>query len=165
MEARVITAEIALGIISSYKQITEAGVPVKGVEITNISFSNPTTGMAWEYEDGTPYAIVNFNAITPWRLVRAVEQYQDEEFQDAVNNNLSLQMSAEQAKTFSKGSFGELTCREIELKDKETGEPTGEKSLVAHRFTKAVAVDAKAFDFKAMLAKKAEAKEGVANNA
>lgn len=155
------TAEIALRIISANVLVTEAGVPYKGIEISNVSY-NDADGKPFEWEDGSPYAIVNFKATNQHMLDRAVEQYQDEEFEDAVNNNLSMRMSVEDAQKLGKGITGQLICHNVTL-NADTEEET--TALLPRKFVPAVAIEAGKIDFAKLLAKKAEGKEAVANNA
>lgn len=155
------TAEIALRIISANVLVTEAGVPYKGIEISNVSY-NDAEGNPFTWEDDSPYAIVNFKATNQHMLNRAVEQYTEEEYDDAVNNNLSMRMSIEDAQKLGKGITGQLICHNVTL-----NEGTDEESvaLLPRKFVPAVAVEASKINFAQLLAKKAEAKAEVANQA
>jgi hypothetical protein len=130
------TKETAINILESYHICDEAGVPFKGIEITNIS-THDSDGLPFEWEEtGEPYAIVNLNAMNEYGANRASQQLEDEEYQDACNNNLSLRVTLEEAENLSKGMLGTLVLREAEVSN-EDGDT--EIALLPKKFTPAVA--------------------------
>lgn len=112
-----ITKAIAQRIIESRPVIDEMLTPFKGVEVSNVGFKD-ADGDAFEWEDGTEYAIVSFKAMSEYHFDRASEDFDNEDYTDACNHNLSLSVEATKARELI-GSTGVLVCHKIENKDGE----------------------------------------------
>jgi hypothetical protein len=148
-----ITQEIAERIINSKAIIEESNVPYKGVEVSYVGYTD-AEGEPFLWEDTEePYAIVSFKAMNEHQLKTAVQEYLDEEYDDAVNHNLSMRMSIEKANEIHAGvTIGVLICHEVEVDN--DGEP--EMALLPKAFSPAKAKDAK----KVSLADLLKAKKG-----
>ena len=143
-----ITREIAEKMINSRSLVDQAGVPFKKVDVSYVGYVD-ANGDALVDDDGNEYAIVSFNAITPYKLEQAVADFIAEDYESAVNHNLSMRMSVSQAKLIAKGCPGTLVLREAEV----DVDGTMVTALFAKSFTPAVAVDSKKVSLADMLAK------------
>lgn len=112
-----ITKKIAQKIIESRPVIDEMLVPFKGVEVSNVGFKD-ADGDPFEWEDGTEYAIVSFKAMSEYQFDRACEDFENEDYTDACNHNLSLSVEATKARDLI-GATGVLVCHKVENKDGE----------------------------------------------
>jgi len=110
-----ITKKIAQAIIESRPVIDEMLVPFKGVEVSNVGFKD-ADGDPFEWEDGTEYAIVSFKAMSEYHFDRASEDFENEDYADACNHNLTLSVEATKARELI-SSTGVLVCHKIENKD------------------------------------------------
>jgi hypothetical protein len=104
-----ITREKALAMIESKPVIDQVMVPYKGIEVTHVGYTD-SEGDAWTWEDGTEYAIVSLKAVNEYGFEQSVEDFKNEDYESAVNRNLSLRMNVEQARNVSKGITGTLIC-------------------------------------------------------
>lgn len=117
-----ITQEIAERIINSKVIIDESLVPFKGVEISHIGYLDANgEPFMWE-ETEEEFALVSFKAMNPYQLNLAVEEFQNEEFEECVNHNLVMRMNVEKARKLSAGTTGTLICHEIEVEDEDGNE-------------------------------------------
>ncbi len=107
-----ITQEIALRIIESKPVIEQAMVPYKGIEVSYVGFTD-ADGDAFVWEDGSEYAIVSFKAVNEYGFEQSVEDFKNEDFDSAVNHNLSMRMNVDKAREISKGVPGTLICHTI----------------------------------------------------
>ena len=148
-----ITREIAEKIINSRSVVDQAGVPYKGIEVTNVGF-NDSDGepFVWEESD-EEYAIVSLNACTPYQLEQAVEEFVAEDYDNACNHNVSLRMNVDKARELVKGVPYTLVMveRQTEIDGVDT------TILVAKSITPVAAVVAKKATLADLLAKKADA--------
>lgn len=129
-----ITKEIAQRIIESSPVITEANVPYKGIEITNIGYVD-ADGEPFAWESGDEYAIVSFKALTEYQFDNAVQSFIEEDYETAVRNNLTLSVPVEKARLWTVKTPGTLVCRKILNND-------GIEIMVANSYQPAVAIDA-----------------------
>jgi hypothetical protein len=107
-----ITQEIALRIIESKPVIEQAMVPYKGIEVSHVGYTD-ADGEPFMWEDGTEYAIVNFKAVNEYGFEQSVADFQNEDYESAVNYNLSMRMSVDKAQDLAKGVPGTLVCQMI----------------------------------------------------
>lgn len=112
-----ITKSIAQKIIESRPIIENDDMltPFKGVEVSNVGFKDKD-GDAFEWEDGTEYAIVSFKAMSEYHFEKASEDFDNEDYADACNHTLSLSVEATKARDLI-GATGVLVCHKIENKD------------------------------------------------
>jgi len=143
-----ITKEIAERIINSRALVDQAGVPFKKVEVTYVGYTD-SNGDNFVDDNGDEFAIVSFNAVTPYQLEKSVEDFIAEDYESAVNHNVSMRMPVKQASLVAKGCPGTLLLRDAEV------EVEGEMitALFAKSFTPAVAVDSKKVSLADLLAK------------
>ena len=148
-----ITREIAEKIINSRSVVDQAGVPYKGIEVTNVGF-NDSDGepFVWEESDEM-YAIVSLNACTSYQLEQAVEEFIAEDYDNACNHNVSIRMNVDKARELGKGTPCVLVMveRQTEIDGVDT------TILVAKSITPVAAVTAKKATLADLLAKKADA--------
>lgn len=128
-----ITKEIAQRIIESSPVITEANVPYKGIEVTNIGYTD-ADGEPFAWESGDEYAIVSFKALTEYQFDNAVQAFIEEDYEGAVRHNLTLSLPVEKARLLSVKTPGTLVCRKILNND-------GVEIMVANSYQPAVAID------------------------
>lgn len=140
-----ITKEIALRLIESKPVIDQALVPYKGIEVTYVGYTD-SEGDAFTWEDGSEYAIVSFKAVNEYGFEQSVEDFKNEDYESAVNRNLSLRMNVEQARNVSKGITGTLICHLRPNQD-------GVEILVPKSFAPAQAIVAKTRSLTDILAK------------
>lgn len=153
-----LTQEAAQAILTKLARnvIDKVGVPIKGIEITNISYAD-ADGVPFKYEQSDDhYAIVNVRAINKHQLALAVEDFKAGRYNEAANRNMSLRVTVADAQLLGKKSFGTLTCQTVALKD-EDGNPTGEHAIMPYSFVPAVAEVAEAVDFMSLVATPAPA--------
>jgi hypothetical protein len=143
-----ITKEIAEKIINSRSLVDQAGVPFKKVEVLYVGYAD-ANGDAFVDDNDEEYAIVSFNAVTPYQLEKAVEDFIAEDYESATNHKVSMRMPIKQANLVAKGCPGTLLLREAEV------EVDGEMviGLFAKSFTPAQAVDSKKVSLADLLAK------------
>lgn len=147
-----ITKEIAEKIINSRSIVDQAGVPFKGIELSNVGFTNSDgEPFVWEESD-EEYAIVSLNACTPYQLEQAVEEFIAEDYDNACNHNVSLRMNVDKARELVKGVPYTLVMveRQTEIDGVDT------TILVAKSITPVASVVAKKASLADLLAKKAE---------
>lgn len=119
-----ITEKIAERIINSKVLIENPLTPYKGVEISYIGYTDKD-GEPFERtdEDGDPtgeyFAIVSLKAMSPYQLERAVEEFNNGEFEEACNHNLSLRMPVDKARELCVGTLGTLICHNVTVKDED----------------------------------------------
>jgi hypothetical protein len=158
-----ITFEIAERIINSKAIIEESMTPYKGIEVSYVGYTDAEgNAFEWEREDGDTehYAIVSFKAMNTHQLNTAIDEFEAENFDDAVNHNLSMRMSIAKADELSAGMIGTLICHEVQVKD-EDGELTDDLALLPKTFAPIKAKVAKKASLADMIASrkaKAEAK-------
>lgn len=148
-----ITKEIAEKIINSRSIVDQAGVPFKGIELSNVGFTNSDgEPFVWEESD-EEYAIVSLNACTPYQLEQAVEEFIAEDYDNACNHNVSLRMNVDKARELVKGVPYTLVMveRQTEIDGVDT------TILVAKSITPVASVVAKKATLADLLAKKADA--------
>lgn len=144
----------AMRILKGFKQTNDPDVDYKGVEITNISYTNKE-GKPFTYtESGQEYAVVNVNAQSEYKRKEALMHLMAGEYQEACNTNISVNVTLDELEKtpLQKGMRGTLRVREVELTDEE-GNLTGEKGIFGKSFIPQEAVKAATFDFEAELAK------------
>ena len=127
------TRELAMKIIESKPVIDQALVPYKGIEVSYVGFTD-ADGEAFEWESGDEYAIVSFKAVNEYGFDLSVEDFKNEDFDSAVNHNLSMSMSVDKARNISVNAPGTLVCHFVKNKD-------GIDILVPKSYTPAVAID------------------------
>jgi hypothetical protein len=144
-----ITKERAEQIINKRSLVEQAGVPYKKVEVLYVGYTDADGDAFVNDETGEEFAIVSFNAVTPYQLEKAVEDFVAEDYDSATNHKVSMRMPIKQANLVSKGCPGTLILREAEV------EVDGEKviGLFAKSFTPAQAVDSKKVSLADLLAK------------
>ena len=148
-----ITKEIAEKIINSRSIVDQAGVPFKGIELSNVGFTNSDgEPFVWEESD-EEYAIVSLNACTSYQLEQAVEEFIAEDYDNACNHNVSIRMNVDKARELGKGTPCVLVMveRQTEIDGVDT------TILVAKSITPVAAVTAKKATLADLLAKKADA--------
>ena len=148
-----ITKERAEQIINKRSLVESAGVPYKKVEVLYVGYVDSNGDAFVNDETGEEFAIVSFNAVTPYQLERAVEEFIAEDYESATNHKVSMRMPTKQASLLEKGFTGTLMLREAEV------EVDGEKviGLFAKSFAPTQAVDFKKVSLADLLAKKADA--------
>lgn len=139
------TQETAMRIIESKPVIDQAMVPYKGIEVSYVGYTD-SEGEAFVWEDGSEYAIVSFKAVNEYGFEQSVEDFKNEDFESAVNHNLSMRMNVDKAREISKGMPGTLICHTI-LNSEDI------EILVPKSFAPAQAVVAKTRSLSAILAK------------
>jgi len=150
-----ITREIAEKIINSRSVVDQAGVPYKGIEVTNVGF-NDSDGEPFVWEDSEEqYAIVSLNACTGYQLEQAVEEFIAEDYDNACNHNVSIRMNVDKARELGKGTPCVLVMveRQTEIDGVDT------TILVAKSITPVAAVVAKKATLADLLAKKSATPE------
>lgn len=110
-----ITKEIAQKIIESRPVIDEMLTPFKGVEVAHVGFTDKH-GDAFEWDNGDEYAIVSFKAMSEYHFDQALEDFNNEDYNEACNHTLSLSVPADKARDMI-GASGVLVCHKIENKD------------------------------------------------
>lgn len=150
-----ITEKIAEKIINSKVLIEEALVPYKGVEISYIGYTNKDDEpFEWLDEDGDAtgryFALVSFKAMNPYQLAQAVEEFSNEEYDEACNHNLSLRMDVEKARELSAGMLGTLICHNVVVTNDDDEEV---ETLMAKSFAPIASVSAKQVSLKDQLKK------------
>ena len=150
-----ITQEIAERIINSKVIIEDALTPYKGVEISHIGYVD-AEGEAFVWEDTEEeFALVSFKAMNPYQLTLAVEEYENEEFDECVNHNLVMRMNVEKARKLSAGTTGVLICHEITVEDEEGNEV---QMLAPKSYSATESVVAKKVSLKDLLGKSKDKK-------
>lgn len=146
-----ITKDIAEKIINSRSVVDQAGVPYKGIEVTNVGYTD-AEGDAFLWEDTEEeYAIVSLNACTPYQLQQAVEEFIDEDFDSACNHNVSIRMNVEKARELGKGT----PCTLIMVERQTDIDGVDTTILVAKSVVPVASVTAKKASLADLLAKKA----------
>jgi len=149
-----ITREIALKMIESRPVIEQAMVPYKGIEVAYVGFTDAEgEPFIWEGDNGGEYAIVSFNATNDYKFNESVEAFKNEDYDEAVNNRLSMRMDADKAREICKGMLGTLICHTI-LNSEDI------EILVPKNFTPIAAVVAKKRSLSDILAKSDTIKAG-----
>jgi hypothetical protein len=139
------TKEIAMKIIESKPVIDQAMVPYKGIEVTYVGYTD-SDGNAFTWESGDEYAIVSFKAVTEYGFEQSVEDFKNEDYNSAVNHNLSMSMSVDKARELSIKTPGTLVCHFVTNKD-------GVEILVPRSYAPTQAVVAKTRSLASILAK------------
>lgn len=156
-----INEKIAEKIINSKVLIEEALVPYKGIEISHIGYTNKDDEpFEWLDEDKEPtgryFALVSFKAMNPYQFKQAVEQFSDEEYEEACNHNLSLRMDVEKARELSAGMLGTLICHNVVVTDEDDEEV---ETLMAKSFAPIASINAKKISLADALKKGKKGKE------
>ena len=143
-----ITREIAEKIINNRALVDQAGVPYKKVEVSYVGYVD-ANGDAFVDDNGNEFAIVTFNASTPYQLEQAVADFIAEDYDSATGHRVSMRMPVKQAQNIEKGFTGTLMLREGEV------EVDGEMiiALFAKSFVPTAAVEVKKVSLADMLAK------------
>lgn len=157
-----ITEKIAERIINSKVLVEHPNTPYKGVEISYIGYTDAEGNpFEREDEDGDPtgeyFAIVSFKAMSPYQLEKAVEEFNNGEYEEACNHNLSMRMNVEKARELCAGTLGTLICHNVTVKDEDDEDVI---ALMARSFAPMEAVVAKKVTLADLLKKKAPKEEG-----
>lgn len=158
MNRPALTQERALSILQSLKHIKDSdnGVPKKNVEVSSINYTD-ADGKPFKWsETDEEYAIVNFKAINSYGLEKAKALFREGRFQDALNNNLSMRMSIEEADQIGPKTVGTLTCRLTDVKG-DDGETT--QGLLPYSFKALAATDSENVDISDLMPAKADGKK------
>lgn len=116
--------ETALNILKS-RTLIKAGV-TKNVSVTNVSFENGQTGKPFVWESGSSkgerYAIANFNAVNEYGQAEAIARFKAEDYQGAVNTNLSARVSLENGRKLQEAMYATLDARLTDVERKQRDE-------------------------------------------
>lgn len=131
--SRELDAQGARNILNSFTKLEKAGVEYENVVVSSVSRINGKTGKPFIYpESKQAYAIINLKATNLHKLGNAVELFKNKQYQEACNQNVSVNYPLERAGEV--GFAGTVVCDHIPLKDKDTGEFTGETALLPIKF-------------------------------
>lgn len=154
-----LTAEQAMAIINSKKEITKAE-DYKLIEVSSVSFADSDGNAFIDEATQLPYAIVNFKAISKHQLEQAEEAFVAGDYDKAANYGMSMrERNLDRARSLGRGSRGTLVVNTYTNKDGV------DNCLGVLNFIPAVAVEAGKVDLAARIAARQAAKAATTEQA
>lgn len=131
-----LTKEQVIGILNSKKLVSELGVDytVKVSSISDVQY----------HPNRAPYRIVNLSAITPYHQKKAIELFQNKEYNKAANQGLTFNVREEIDFVPSKNQLVSIVLDTFVTKD-------GEEAIGVVSMTPLTKATAKSVDFAALL--------------
>lgn len=110
--------------ILSSRSILSKGV-MANVPVNNVSFTNPNTGQPFQddnWDDGKPYAIANFNALSPYRKAEAMKAFKEGNYDEACKSTESMRVTPKQGRALQEAQFASIVVAPRTFTPKDSDE-------------------------------------------